>query len=56
LIEQNRILDDIFDYALSGLQHGYVDTFYFECDWPGTRNEYQLNKIIDFSVCNQDPY
>lgn len=56
MTEQNRILDDIFGYALSSLQNGYVDTFYFECDWPGTNIEYQKTPMIDFNVCKQDPY
>ena len=50
--EKHILLDEIMGLALDDLQHGYVDTFYFECDWPGTQEEYQRAKIIDFSVCS----
>lgn len=33
------MFDAIIDVTLDDLQGGYVDTYYYDCDWPGSNNE-----------------
>ena len=49
-----EILDSAIEKVLSGLKGGYVDTFYWDCDWPGLPTK--MKQPINFEACSSTPF
>lgn len=52
--KQMDILDMAIEKVLTQLKGGYVETYYWDCDWPGIPLE--MRQPINFEICSQDPF
>ena len=53
LVADYTLLEEIIESALNDLAGGYVDTYYYECDWPIIMKQ---TKVMEFSSCLSNPY
>jgi len=53
LVADYTLLEEIIESALNDLAGGYVDTYYFECDWPTISKQ---KKVTEFGSCYSNPF
>ena len=47
-------LELALEKALEGVKGGYVETYYWDCDWPGIPKD--MKSPIDFSACHKPSF
>jgi len=53
LVADYTLLEEIIESALNDFGGGYVDTYYFECDWPTISKQ---KKVMEFGSCYSNPF